>query len=193
MNRVARIPPQPQSLPTLPRGLQRYDGVDFELGRAVQLSGTPHNLLDVEFPARSARLDIGAQRVAAVDVLVLQFKAVNGEIGAVLLDYADGVEAKLPILAGRDTARHWNDEDAPQARVGWMGNFSGAMRGYGYVSGGEGTFTRSYVVHLAHAEPARVVKAIRLSAPPSAAPGLLFLAVTVEPAADASEFEKADK
>jgi hypothetical protein len=193
MNRVTRIPPQPQSLPTLPRGLQRYDGVDFMLGRAVQLSGTPHNLLDVEFPARSALLDIGTQRVATIDLLVLQFKAVDGEIGAVLLDYADGGEAKLPILAGRDTARHWNDEDAALARVGWMGNFSGAMHGYGYVSGGEETFARSYVVHLTHPEPARAVKAITLNAPPAAAPGLLFLAVTVEPTADASEFEKAEK
>jgi hypothetical protein len=193
MNRVTRIPPQPQSLPTLPRGLQRYDGVDFLLGRAVQLSGTPHNLLDVEFPARSARLDIGRQQVAAIDVLVLQFKAVDGEIGAVLLDYADGGEAKLPILAGRDTARHWNDADAAHARIGWLGNFSGAMHGYGYVSSGEGTFTRSYVVHLAHPEPARMIKAITLSAPPSAAPGLLFLAATVEPAANVSEIEKSDK
>jgi WD40 repeat protein len=188
MNRVTRIPPQPQSLPTLPRGLQRYDGVDFLLGRAVQLSGAPHNLLDVEFPARTAPLPIGAPRIAAVDVLVLQFKAVNGEIGAVLLHYADGGEAKLSILAGRDTARHWNDEDAAQARVGWMGNFSGAMRGYGYVSGGEETFARSYVVHLTHPEPARAVNAITLDAPPAAAPGLLFLAVTIEPAAEGSEF-----
>jgi len=163
------------------------------LGRAVQLSGTPHNLLDVEFPARSARLDIGRQRVAAIDALVLQFKAVDGEIGAVLLDHADGGEAKLPILAGRDTARHWNDEDAPLARVGWMGNFSGAMHGYGYVSGGEETFARSYVVHLTNPEPARPVRAITLSAPIAAAPGLLFLAVTIEPAADASESAKADK
>ena len=193
MNRVTRIPPQPQTLPTLPRGLQRYDGVDFLLGRAVQLSGTPHNLLDVEFPPRSPLLDIGAQRVAAVDALVLQFKAVNGEIGTVQLAYADGGEAKLPILAGRDTARHWNDADATHARLGWMGNFSGAMRNYGYSSAGEGTFARSYIVHLINPDPMRTVRGITLSAPPAAAPGLLFLAVTVEPAADASEFGKADQ
>ncbi len=193
MNRVTRVPPQPQSLPTLPRGLQRYDGVDFLLGRAVQLSGTPHNLLDVEFPARSAQLDIGAQRVAAIDVLVLQFKSVVGEVGAVLLDYADGGKAKLPILNGRDTARHWYDNDAERARIGWMGNFSGAMQGFGYASSGEETFARSYVVHLTHPEPGRAVKAITLSAPPAAAPGLLFLAVTIEPVANDSKSAKTYK
>jgi len=193
MNRVTRVPPQPQSLPTLPRGLQRYDGVDFLLGRSVQLSGTPHNLLDIEFPARSGRLDIGAQRVAVIDALVLQFKAVDGEIGAVLLHYADGGEARLPILSGRDTARHWNDNDALQARVGWLGNFSGAMHGYGYDSSGEETFARSYVVHLTNPEPTRAVKAITLDAPPTAAPGLLFLGVTIEPVADDSPHTGATK
>jgi hypothetical protein len=193
MNRVTRVPPQPQSLPTLPRGLQRYDGVDFLLGRAVQLSGSPHNLLDVEFPARSARLDIGAQRVAVVDALVLQFKAVDGEVGAVLLHYADGGEAQLSILNGRDTVRHWYDNDAVEARVGWLGNFSGAMHGYGYDGSGEETFARSYVVHLANPEPARAVKAISLYAPAAAAPGPLFFAVTIEPAASDSRPAKDDK
>jgi len=48
-------------------------------------------------------------------------------------------------------------------------------------------------VHLINPDPMRTVRGITLSAPPAAAPGLLFLAVTVEPAADASEFGKADQ
>ena len=55
MNRTSRVPPRPQRLPTLPRGLQRYDGVDFLLSRAVQLSGTPLNLLTPSFQRRRHR------------------------------------------------------------------------------------------------------------------------------------------
>ncbi|MBS0582897.1 MAG: PQQ-binding-like beta-propeller repeat protein, partial [Proteobacteria bacterium] len=183
MNHVTRVPPLPQSLPTLPRGLQRYDGVDFLLGRAVQLSGTPNNLLDVEFPARSAKLDAGMQRIAAVDALVFQFKAVPGEVGSIVLHYADGGEARLSLIEGRDTEKSWDDEsDASTLRIGWLGNYSTAMYVYGLDSSGEATMARSYVAHLANPQPARAVKSISLLAPPAASPGLLFLALTVEPA-----------
>ncbi|HEX7915883.1 WD40 repeat domain-containing serine/threonine protein kinase [Rudaea sp.] len=182
MNRVTRVPPLPQSLPTLPRGLQRYDGVDFLLGRAVQLSGTPNNLLDVEFPARSARLDIGTQRIDAVDALVLQFKSVHGEVGNIVLHYADGGEARLAIVNGRDTVRNWEDKgDATTLRIGWLAAFSTQMRYYGMAASGEETMARSYVARLANPQPARAVKSISLLAPPEASPGLLFLALTLEP------------
>jgi WD40 repeat protein len=184
MNRMARVPPRPQSLPTLPHGLQRYDGVDFLLGRAVQLSGTPQNLLNTEFPARSPPLRITPQRIAAIDALVLQLQTVTGDAGAVRLRYADGGEWVLNILDGRDTFSYWDIaamNNPAKPRIGWLGTYATAMHGWGLADAGEVAAMPSNVVHLVNPEPERPVAAISLEAPPTASPGLLFLALTLEP------------
>lgn len=192
MNRAARVPPRPQRLPTLPRGLQRYDGVDFLLGRAVQLSGTPLNLLNTEFPAKSLPLRITPQRITAIDAMVLQFQSVAGEISAVRLHYADGGERTLAILDDRDT-RSLLDTRATGIsgrRIGWLGNFATGMHGWGFADSGESAALASYVVRLENPEPNRPITAISLEAPPTANPGLLFLALTLEPSASNSAAEK---
>lgn len=186
MNRAERVPPHPQSWPTLPHGLQRYDGVDFLLGRAVQLSGTPLNVLNTAFPAKSSPLSIAPQRVTAVDLLVLQFQHIKGESGAVRLRYADGSEKVLPILDGRDTFSFMDIaalENPVKARIGWLGAFPAAMRWWGFADSGEAAEFSSNVVHLENPEPDKTVVGISLEAPPTASPGLLFLAVTLEPVA----------
>jgi len=185
MNRASRVPPQPQSLPTLPRALQRYDGVDFLLGRAVQLSGTPRNSLNTEFPAQSSPLHIAPQRIAAVDLLTFQFMAnVVGEAGALRLHFADGGEYDLPILNGRDSETIFDIHEMEQPgkpRLGWLGNYATAMHGYGLADSGEAAAVASDVVRLENPEPNRPVASISLAAPPAASPGLLFLALTLEP------------
>lgn len=184
MNRATRVPPQPQSLPTLPRGLQRYGGVDFLLGRAVQLSGTPRNRLDTAFPARSPPLSIAPQRIAAVDALVFQFNGATGAVGAVRLHYADGGERDLAILDDRDTysmmdLRAIQRPDKPP--IGWLGTYSTDLRGWGMGDSGAAAAVPANVVRLENPEPDRPVTAISLEAPPNASPGLLFLALTLEP------------
>lgn len=184
MNRATRVPPQPQSLPTLPRGLQRYDDVDFLLGRAVQLSGTPRNRLDTAFPARSPPLSIAPQYIAAVDALVFQFNGATGAVGAVRLHYADGGERDLAILDDRDTysmmdLRAIQRPDKPP--IGWLGTYSTDLRGWGMGDSGAAAAVPTNVVRLQNPEPGRRVTAISLEAPPSASPGMLFLGLTVEP------------
>ncbi|TAN07414.1 MAG: hypothetical protein EPN36_01920 [Rhodanobacteraceae bacterium] len=183
MNRAARVPQRPQAFPTLPRGLQRYAGVDFLLGRGVQLSGTPLNPLNTEFPAQSRSLRIAPQRITAIDALVFQFDFVAGEVGAVRLRYADGGERELAIVNDRDT-RGLLDIRASGAsprRIGWLGIYATALRGWGMAEMGEMTITTSYAVRLENPEPDRPVVGISLEAPPAASPGLLFLALTLEP------------
>ncbi|HXD83144.1 MAG TPA: hypothetical protein VN599_01820, partial [Rudaea sp.] len=185
MNRASRVPPRAQSLPTLPHGLQRYDGVDFLLGRAVQLSGKPQNLLNTEFPASSKPLRIAPQHIAAIDALVLQHQSVVGEVGAVRLHYADGGERVLSIRDGRDTFSYLDIAamDNPlKPRIGWLGNYATGMHDYGLADSGEAAAIPSAVVHLENPEPNRAVAAISLEAPPAASPGLLFIALTLEPA-----------
>ncbi len=183
MNHATRLPPQPQNLPSLPHGLQRYDGVDFLLGRAVQLSGKPQNLLDAQFPAVSRTLDLGARRVHAIDTLVMQYIAATGEVGAVHLHYVDGGERTLGIASPHDTLAQWTDatSDPGPRRVGWLGSFAEQMHINGGAANAEETFTRSYIVRLVNPEPDRPVASISLGAPPAASPGLLFLALTLEP------------
>jgi hypothetical protein len=183
MNHATRLPPQPQSLPSLPRGLQRYDGVDFLLGRAVQLSGKPRNLLDTEFPPVSRALDVGGRRFAAIDALVMQYIATTGEVGSVTLHYADGGERQLDIASPRDVLAQWTDvtADPGPRRVGWLGSFPDQTLIDGGDANAEETFTRSYIVRLVNPEPGRPVASISLGAPPAASPGLLFLALTLEP------------
>ncbi|HJR11374.1 MAG TPA: hypothetical protein VJ823_08145, partial [Rhodanobacteraceae bacterium] len=65
--------------------------------------------------------------------------------------------------------------------IGWLGNFASAIRGYGIGDMGEKTNAAGYVVRLENPEPDREVVAISLEAPPTASPGLLFLALTLEP------------
>ncbi|MDE2270370.1 MAG: protein kinase, partial [Xanthomonadaceae bacterium] len=183
MSRVAGVPSRPQTLPTLPRGLQRYAGVDFELGRAVQLSGTLLNPLNTVFPAQSKPLRIAPQRVVAIDAMVFQFDPIAGEIGAVRLRYRDGGERVLTIFDNRDTRAllEMRPTGLSGRRIGWLGNFATAIRGYGIADMGEKTNAAGYVVRLENPEPDREVVAISLEAPPAASPGLLFLALTLEP------------
>ncbi|MBS0557327.1 MAG: protein kinase [Proteobacteria bacterium] len=182
MNHATRLPPQPQNLPSLPRGLQRYDGVDFLLGRAVQLSGKPQNLLDAAFPPVSPALALGARRVRAIDTLVMQYIAATGVVGSVLLRYADGGERTLDIASPRDVLAQWTDatDDPGPRRVGWLGSFAEQMHINGGAANAEETFTRSYIVRMTNPEPERPVTSITLEAPPNASPGLLFLALTLE-------------
>ncbi|MEP6939870.1 MAG: WD40 repeat domain-containing serine/threonine protein kinase [Rudaea sp.] len=159
MNRVVSLPPQPQSLPSLPRGMQRYDGVDFYLDRAVQLSGAPYSRLDTEFPANSERLTIPAQVVAAIDVLALQFLPTRDEVGSVRLHYADGGESVLAIRDGPMIVAHWLDrtQGAAQRRIGWLGTFAGQYDSDGAAISGDATVSRSYIVRLENPEPQRLV------------------------------------
>jgi hypothetical protein len=151
----------------------------------VQLSGKPQNLLNTEFPASSAPLRIVPQRIAAIDTLVFQHQSVVGEVGAVRLHYADGSERVLSIRDGRDTFSYLDIAamDNPlKPRIGWLGNYATGMHDYGLADSGEAAAIPSAVVHLENPEPNRAVAAISLEAPPAASPGLLFLALTLEPA-----------
>ena len=183
MNHATRLPPQPQDLPGLPRGLQRYDGVDFPLGRAEQLSSKPQNILDAEFPSESRPLALGGRRVAYIDLLVMQYLARFGAVGGVHLHYADGSERTIDVTSPDEVRQHWMDAATNSSflRVGWLGSFAGQMLIDAPNADGAEVLSRTYIVRLANPEPDRQVASISLSAPPDASPGLLFLALTLEP------------
>ena len=99
------------------------------------------------------------------------------------LRYADGGERVLKILDDRDT-RSMLDIRPPGIsgrRIGWLGNFATGLHAWGYGESGEMTWLGSYVVRLENPQPDRPVAAISLEAPSTANPGLLFLALTLEP------------
>ena len=172
------------SFQSLPRGIQRYDGVDFRLGRSVQLSGATSHSSDNAFPAQTDRLAIAPAHIAAVDVLVLDYHTTADEVGSVHLHFADGPDQNLPIMAVRDVWPHWfpDPKDPGRRRVGWLGSMADVLVvTEDTVALGESTLSRSYVVHLENPQPERMLTAISFNAPPHAIPGLLFLGVTLEP------------
>jgi hypothetical protein len=175
----------PPGLATLPRGPQRYDGVDFLLGGGVQLSGgSMSNDFQSSFPAQSKVLGVQPQTAAAVDVLAFQFDHAPGEVAHVNLHYADGGKVALDILEGRDVVSQADEPDEPsrpaRRHVGWQGIWAGNFAvPYGFNSG-EATVLWSFVVHLKNPEPQRRVTGISFGAKPDS-PGLLVLALTLEP------------
>ncbi len=134
-------------------------------------------------PAQSPSLRIAPQRIVAIDALVFQFQSVAGEASAVRLRYADGGERVLAILDNRDTRSLLDIRPTGSSgrHVGWLGEFAMGLRGWGFGDSGETAAVASYVVRLENPEPDRPVAAISLEAPPAASPGLLFLALTLEP------------
>lgn len=186
-----------QSLPGLPSGLQRYDGIDFLLGRAVQLTGIAHNPLNVAFPMASATLPVpsSVRHSAAFDLLLVEYfwgssgvgggsnaeRAAHPPVAHMVLHYADGGTRSLPIRYGVDTIEYYDyaTPDLAQPRIGWLGNYSGSVGDFGMT--GEATPLKSFLVHLENPQPARLLSSISLSTPEGTIAEPLFLAITAEP------------
>jgi len=174
----------PPGLPTLPRGPQRYEGVDFHLGSGVQLAGGSQNNNFVSaFALQSKVLSVEPQAVSAIYVLAFQFDSAAGEVAHVDLHYADGGERALPILEGRDLISQADVPDEPsmaaRRHIGWQGIWAENFNTTAGFNSGEATVFWSYVVHLENPEPQRPVSGISFGAKPES-PGLLVLALTLE-------------
>jgi hypothetical protein len=180
-------PPQGFKQPavlTLPKGVQRYSGVDFLLGDAVQVAGELSEGPSGRYPVHSGILRFRAQSIAAIDVLAFQYGQTDGEVANVQLHYADGGARTLPLLQGRDVldqAMDWGLYSGGRWRTGWEGTMPHTLLATGTdFAPGENTYAGSQVVRLENPEPQRAVVGISFNAPTKAC-GLTFLAATLEP------------
>ena len=172
------------ALLTLPKGVQRYSGVDFLLGNAVQVAGELYEGRSERYPLQSRVLRFPAQFVAAIDVLAFLYGQTDGEVASVRLHYADGGTWPLQIMQGRDVldqAMDWGLYTGGRWRTGWEGTMPHTLLAAGRdFAPGENTYAGSQVVRLENPEPQRAVVGVSFDTPTKAC-GLMFLAATLEP------------
>jgi hypothetical protein len=171
------------ALLTLPKGVQRYSGVDFLLGDAVQVAGELYEGPSARYPERSEVLRFQPQFVAAIDILAFLYSETHGEVASVQLHYADGGAKSLPVMQESDVldqSMDWGRYTGGRWRTGWEGTMPFKLLATDDFAPGENTNAGSQVVRFENPEPQRAVVGISFSTPTKAC-GLMFLAATLEP------------
>lgn len=107
-------------------GVEKFDGVEFDVRGLIQLSGEAIKKADGDFPEQVKGIRIG-QKCKRVHVLhaATWAKGVGDsvEIGRLVFHYADGSEREFPIVNG-ENVRDWvtpSKEDLRRATVVWTG------------------------------------------------------------------------
>ena len=115
------------NLRSLPVGKGTFGGTRFEVGKAVvRVRGDGRDAL----PAKVEGIPVGAKAGALVFLHGTEYRVNvgnggdSGEVGAYLVHYADGTEARVPLVYGRDFVDWWAYPGAKgptHAKVGWRG------------------------------------------------------------------------
>lgn len=169
---------------TIPTGVQRYLGIDYDIRHLIALS--MQNL--VENPTISAPLAPPVPRFKSAHLLVGATSRQQDmkryphlPFGFLEIRYADGTHARVPIVYGRDMMQSWADAgDALPRRIAWVETgpqpyiFPGIAR------------VRAYAARLENPHPQREVASIAFSTSDHAWSGPKILAVTLETGAAAT-------
>lgn len=164
------------NLSALPRGLQTFGGVPFDVRGVIQLRGLALKGLGVNFPeqVRGLVLNHPGQRLHFLHGTGWTAEA-GVTIGSFVIRYANGYELRIPILYGRDVLGWWRFPNEKQEAIGpasaWTGENEAAKRA--------GASLRIFKTTWVNPLPSEAIKSIDyVSAMTAAAPFLL--AVTVE-------------
>ncbi|HRY49355.1 MAG TPA: hypothetical protein P5186_15000 [Candidatus Paceibacterota bacterium] len=117
------------SLAHLPKGLQEFGGVQFDVRGVIQLSGrAAQEQLRVQFPREVKDIKIG-QKAGTLHVLhATAWPEKDGAVvGSFLVHYANGEQREIPIVYGRDVRDWWtqsNESESPELKVAWTGQNS---------------------------------------------------------------------
>lgn len=112
-----------------PKGRQTFDGVPFEVGGLLELSGMGVLRENKRFPSRVEGIPVGG-RVGGLHLLHgAAYDATDGTpIGRLVLHYADGETRDLPIRYGIHSRNWWVESSElsgaigdPATRVAWTG------------------------------------------------------------------------
>lgn len=171
-------PLEPVRLPAagfaaVPAGRQRLLGVDFDIGGVVFLSMDQAPAAATGIPASSVLLPPPRPRFAAVHLLLTGCCRLPGHPDApyafLVLHYADGGQARVPLHVGRDL---WLPDDEPDAatdaRIAWMHRTP------------DGMLLGLYAPRLANPHPEREVAGIAFAASEYFASGPMIYAATLE-------------
>lgn len=163
---------------TMPTGIQRYLGVDYDVRNMIALSMTKEN------PIASASLAVPVPRFRAAHLLLGATSRLQNlnrfphlPFGYLDIAYTDGGRTRVPIIYGRDVMQSWADGgDALPLRIAWVETgprydvFPGVAR------------IRVYAARMANPYPQRKVASIAFSTSDLAWSGPKVFAVTLETA-----------
>ncbi len=115
-----------QDLSALPKGLQKFNGVEFEVRGVVQLSGGALENLGGKFPGRVSGIRVGRSCRKIHFLHGAGWSARAGtHIGSYIVHYAGGESREIKIVFGQNV-REWLSPPAPQlmtgAAVAWEGS-----------------------------------------------------------------------
>jgi hypothetical protein len=121
------IPAGANHLGSLPRGIQKLGGIDFDVRGVIQLTGTQAEVAGAAFPEAQTGIRLGRKCKRLHFLQAAGWQAEDGKvIGKYVLHYAGGETASLNIVYGADTLDWWKsaaEAKPPQsAAVAWAGS-----------------------------------------------------------------------
>jgi outer membrane lipoprotein-sorting protein len=113
-------------LSELPRGLQQFDGIWFDVRGIVQLAGTAEPYLRRLYPAAASDIRVNRTFDRIHLLHATGWSAIDGtHVASVRLHYADGQHRILPIVYGYDVRNWWPQPTEPSQessglRLAWQ-------------------------------------------------------------------------
>ena len=121
------IPAGANHLGSLPRGIQKLGGTEFDVRGVIQLTGSLAESAGAAFPVSQTGIKLGRKCKHLHFLQAAGWQAEDGKvIGKYVLHYTGGETATLNIVYGTDTIDWWKssgDAKPPKsATVGWAGS-----------------------------------------------------------------------
>jgi hypothetical protein len=169
------------SLEALPVGVQTLAGMKFKLGGGVIQLGSK------VMTDRPSKVDGIPVNRAFATLRILHGTGYGGykespetsvedgtEIGAYVVHYANGTEARVPIVYGKDVRDwwDWDDQPTPRAKLAWKGSNAAAKQSERSI--------RLYAVTWKNPHPGRTVTAIDFESNGKTAAAPFLVALTLE-------------
>ena len=112
--------PPGNNLSSLPCGVQRFNGIDFDVRGLIQLRSEPPARIDYPERVIGIKVDQRCTRMHFLQAAVSAASSAKGEeIGRYIVHYANGRQESILLLIGENVADWWN-LDAPAPRVAAM-------------------------------------------------------------------------
>ncbi|MBS0383052.1 MAG: protein kinase [Proteobacteria bacterium] len=156
----------------LPRGLQRFQGVDYDVRGGVRLTAGA--------ALRFAPATTDARAIGALHVLALLGAGDPDRFAQWRLEYTDHTHADVPLALGRSFEAYWRSPAAATpaqfAAFGWDARelHENDRRAY------------AFTLRVPNPHPERLVKALTLINPKAGADAPVVFALTLEPASHAA-------
>jgi hypothetical protein len=121
------LPAGANHLGSLPRGIQKLGGIDFDVRGVIQLTGIQAEAAGASFPAAQTGIKLGRKCKRLHFLQAAGWQAEDGKvIGRYVLHYAGGEKTSLDVVYGADTLDWWKgtaEAKPPQSgTVVWTGS-----------------------------------------------------------------------